>query len=509
VPARTLRLVARTLTVLTQQELEARLWEAANCLRGPVDAADFKAYVFPVLFFKWISDTWDLEHAQALSDFGPEASAEEEADYHRFVVPDGCHWADVRNTTRNIGVKLRRTLDRLEEANPDKLAGIFGDVAWGNKDRLPEHALINLIDTFDKTVLNRERVPGDMLGAAYEYLLREFADASGTMAGEFFTPRAVVHLLVDILDPQPGESCYDPACGSGGMLVETINAVRSAGGDTRTLRLYGQEVNLTTAAIARMNLYLHDLEDFRVARGDTFRDPKFLDGADLERFDVVIANPPFSLQGWGADTWANDPWQRAFCGVPPAKNGDFAWIQHMVSSMNQETGRVGVVMPFGVLFRGGAEAKIRQCIIESDRLEAVIGLAGNLFYSTSIPACLLIFRANKPSERKNTVLFVDGSARFTKGRNQNVMTGADMAAIADAYRTGQDPDGDAGVQVRLVDHAEIKDNGWDLNVTRYVAAAAVEGIDVPTALARLRRAQADLRAAEERLDERLKAAGYG
>lgn len=503
-----LYMAQKRMDVLTQTELESRLWEAANCLRGPVEHADFKAYVFPVLFFKWISDTWDAEHNDAVADFGDDITDEEEADYHRFVVPDGCHWADVRNTTKNIGVKLRKALDRLEAANPDKLAGVFGDVAWGNKDRLPEHALVNLIDTFDKTVLNRDRVPGDMLGAAYEYLLKQFADASGKKAGEFFTPRAVVHLLVDILDPQPGESCYDPACGSAGMLVETINAVRSRGGDTRTLRLYGQEVNLTTSAIARMNLYLHDLEDFHIARGDTLREPKFLNGAALEHFDVVIANPPFSLANWGADAWARDPWRRSVGGVPPAKNGDFAWIQHMVASMRPDTGRVGVVMPHGVLFRGAAEAKIRQHLIESDLLEAVIGLPPNLFYSTTIPACLLIFRATKPGARKGGVLFVDGAARFAKGKNQNVMSGDDMSSIAAAYRTGEDPDGEGGVQVRLVEQAEIEKNGWDLNVGRYLSASADEAVDVATALGELAGAQAALRDAEDALAERLKAAGY-
>lgn len=496
------------MTTITQSELEARLWEAANCLRGPVDPADFKSYVFPVLFFKWVSDTWNAEHSQAVDDFGPDLSAEEEADYHRFVVPDGCHWSDVRNTTKNVGVKLRNTLDRLEEANPDKLAAIFGDVAWGNKDRLPEHALINLIDVFDKLTLTRDRVPGDMLGAAYEYLLKQFADESGKKAGEFFTPRAVVHLLVQILSPQPGDSVYDGACGSGGMLVETINAVRSAGGDTRTLRLYGQEVNLTTSAIARMNLFLHDLEDFRIARGDTFRDPKFLAGDDLERFDVVIANPPFSLQNWGADGWATDPWRRAVGGVPPAKNGDFAWVQHMVASMRSDTGRAGVVMPHGVLFRGGAEAAIRQHLLQADLIEAVVGLPTNLFYSTTIPACLLIFRATKPQERKGGVLFVDGASRFAKSKNQNVMGDADMAAIAGAYQSGEDPDGEFGVKVRFVETAEIKNNSWDLNLGRYLRGATEEGVDVSTALTELAEAQQALRQAEAQLDLRLRAAGY-
>jgi type I restriction enzyme M protein len=248
---------------LTLQELESRLWEAANSLRGPVDPADFKAYVFPLLFFKWISDTWDLERARAVADFGEAVQAEVEADYHRFEVPHGCHWSDLRAVSTNVGVVLQRILDELAEANPHQLAGVFGDVAWANKERLPEPALLNLIDTFDGLTLNPEAVPHDMLGAAYEYLLKQFADASGQKAGEFFTPRPVVRLLVSLLDPQPGETVYDPACGSGGMLVETVAAVREHGGDPRTLRLFGQEVNLTTSAIARMNLYLHDVEDFR------------------------------------------------------------------------------------------------------------------------------------------------------------------------------------------------------------------------------------------------------
>lgn len=491
---------------VSQRELEGRLGEAANSLRGPVDPADFKAYVFPLLFFKWISDTWDWEHAQAVADFGAEVTVEEEADYHRFDIPDGCHWSDLQTTTNNVGVKLRRILDALELANPSKLAGIFGDVAWGNKERLPEPSLLNLVDTFDRLTLNPEAVPHDLLGAAYEYLLRQFADESGKKAGEFFTPRAVVRLLVKLLDPQPGETIHDPACGSGGMLVETIGEVRDHGGDVRTLRLCGQEVNLTTSAIARMNLYLHDIEDFQILRGDTLRDPKFRDrhGA-LSQFDVVIANPPFSLKNWGAEQWVADP--RAFCGVPPKKCADLAWVQHMVASMKPGTGRVGVVMPHGVLFRA-AEGAIRQCLVENDQLDAVIGLPSNLFYSTSIPACLLIFRASKPADRRGKLLIVDGSARFTKGRNQDQMSDDDIAAIVAGHHSGQDSDGQGGVQVRLVDHAEIKDNGWDLNLGRYVKAAAVAGMDVATALDQLAEAQDALRDAEERLAERLKAAGY-
>jgi type I restriction enzyme M protein len=492
---------------LTQQELEGRLWAAADSLRGPVDPADFKAYIFPLLFFKWISDTWDMEHWEAVDVYGVEVRDEEEADYHRFTIPDGCHWSDLRSTTSNVGVKLGLILDRLQSANPAKLAGIFGDVAWGNKERLPEASLLSLISAFNRLMLNPKAVPHDVLGAAYEYLLHQFADASGKKAGEFFTPRAVVRLLVSILEPQAGETIYDPACGSGGMLVEAIGEVRENGGDPRTLRLYGQEVNLTTAAIARMNLFLHEIEDFSILRGDTLRDPLFRTAAgDLQRFDVVIANPPFSLANWGADAWVGDV--RAFAGVPPAATGDLAWVQHMVYSMRAKTGRVGVVMPHGVLFRGGVEKQIRRKLIEADLLEAVIGLPPNLFYSTTIPACLLIFRSTKAVDRERAILFVDASKRFTKGRNQNAIAAADVAAIVTSYRrTARDVDGDLPGAL-LVPLEEITTNGWDLNIGRYIRGTAPESVDVPTALGELAAARAALRVAEETLAAKLAAAGY-
>jgi len=490
----------------TLVELERRLWEAANALRGPVDPADFKTYVFPMLFWKWISDSWDYERSLAIDEYGNDLEPEVEADYHRFNLPKGSHWRDVTTKTDNVGSKIATALGRIEQANPDSLAGIFGDAAWGNKERLPESALVALIDTFNGLTLNPEQVDHDVLGQAYEYLLKNFADESGKKAGEFFTPRQVVRLIVRMLDPQPGESIYDPACGSGGMLVETINSVRAHGGDTRTLRLYGQEVNLTTAAIAKMNLFLHEIEDFKIVRGDTLRSPglRRQDGT-MSQFDVVIANPPFSLSNWGADTWAADA--RSFCGVPPTKNGDFAWVQHMVSSMTEDRGRVGVVMPHGVLFRGGVEAKIRQCLIESDRLEAVVSLPTNLFYSTSIPACVLIFRAAKPAERRNQVLFVDGSTRFTKGRNQNQMRPADVDAIAAAYQNGEDSDGESEANVRLVPFDEIKANAFDLNIGRYLTTVAADTIDLATALANYQDARAKRIESEQALFKRLSAAG--
>lgn len=466
---------------ITQQELESRLWDAANALRGPVDPADFKTYVFPMLFWKWISDTWVYEQDAALDEYGDDLDEEIEADFHRFEMPEGTLWSEVTGTVVNLGAEIAKTFQRIEKVNPRSLAGVFGDASWGNKERIPESALLGLIKAFNRIRLDPSTVSHDLLGSGYEYLLKNFADESGKKAGEFFTPREVVNLLVGILQPEPGESVYDPTCGSGGMLVATINQLRESNKDHRTLRVYGQEINLTTASIARMNLFLHEIEDFSIKRGDTLRAPAFKDTAGAVRtFDAVIANPPFSLSNWGADRWAADP--RARFGLPPAKNGDFAFVQHMVSSMSPGTGRVGVVMPHGVLFRGGAEAKIRQRLVEKNLLEAVVGLPPNLFYSTSIPACLLIFRDQKPAERNEHVLFIDGSARFDKGKNRNLMSESDVKALIEAYRNGEDPADEGGAEVRLVPFEEIKSNGFDLNIGRYIKVAAEETADLGTAL---------------------------
>lgn len=494
---------------LTQQELEATLWAAANALRGPVDAGDYKAYVFPVFFFKWISDTYDYWHARAALDWGDELTDEIEAsDYQPFIVPVGCRWKDVHSAVVNVGVTLNTALQKIEQANPE-LVGVFGDINWANRIvylRGPSRISWTL-STASVSILTMSKET--CWGAAYEYLLREFAEASGRKAGEFFTPRHVVHLLVKILQPQSGDSIIDPACGSAGMLVETVNEVKSSGGDPRTLSLHGQEVNLTTSAIAKMNLYLHGLEDFSIKRGDTFSEPRFVSNGKLDAFDVVVANPPFSLQNWGASAWANDPYDRAFCGVPPAKNGDFAWVQHMISSMKEGTGRVGVVMPHGVLFRGGKEGAIRQCLLEKDLLEAVIGLPTNLFYSTSIPVCLLIFRAQKPAERQSKVLFVDASSRFKADTNQNTMSEDDIDTIYAAYTRGEDIAGeDEGLHLRLVDIHEIEENDFDLNIGRYIKTEVTAEIDVEAALASYKDARAELRLAERRLDEKLQAAGF-
>jgi type I restriction enzyme M protein len=495
--------------VYSQAELDRKLLDAANALRGPVDPADFKAYIFPLLFFKRISDTYRWERERALEEFDGDAELAALPDNYRFILPSGCTWEDVQKLEENIGAGLQRILDRIQEANPETLAGIFGGAQWANKETLPEHALENVLDVFASLELDPDSVSHDLLGNAYEYLLKNFADESGKKAGEFFTPRTVVRLMARILNPKEGESICDPACGSGGLLVESVNEVREARGDARTLRLYGQEVNQTTAAIARMNLYLHDIETFKIARGDTLREPKLLDGSGaLQRFDMIVANPPFSLKNWGRETWAEDPYGRSALGVPPAGYADFAFIEHMLATMSESSGRLAVVMPHGALFRGGVEKDIRRQTIESGTLDAVIGLAPNLFYNTTIPACILVCRSARAAEREGHVLFVDGSERFAKGRSQNELTDLDVEALIDAYRSGEDPDGAGGARVRAVPVADIEANGWDLNIGLYLQRELEEEVDVGVAISRYEEERLALRAAEDRLEAALREAGF-
>jgi type I restriction enzyme M protein len=492
----------------TQQDIESWLWEAANILRGPVDPANLRDFVFPLLFLKRLSDTWDEEQASAIEKFGEDIDEDTAADFHTFQIPKGCHWADLRRAAENHGVLIQNIMQKIEEANPTRLAQIFGNAPWADHDKMPPERLEKLVGHFSQRDLSPRQVSNDLLGGGYEYLLKRFSDESSTSAGQFFTPRAVVHLLVRILGPKPTDSIYDPTCGSAGMLIEAATEVKQSGGSVRQMRFYGQEVNQTSAAIGRMNLFIHEVEDAQIRREDTLNNPKFVDASGkLDQFDVVVANPPFSLKDWGAERWATDPHKRAIGGVPPKNNGDYAWVQHMITSMKTETGRVGVVMPHGVLFRSGAEASIRKHLIESDLLETVIGLAPNLFYGTTIPAGLMFFRATKEEKRKNHILFIDASKRFSKGKSQNFLTEQDVEDIFGVYQSIGETEKD-GISARLVSHQEIEENNWDLNIGRYLKADAAEVVDVGQALASFDRARAELAFAEKKLLDKLKAAGY-
>jgi len=493
---------------LTQQDIESWLWDSANILRGPVDPANLRDFVFPLLFLKRLSDAWDEEQDKAIQKFGSDIDDETAADFHTFQIPKGCHWADLRRAAENHGVLIQNIMQKIEEANPNQLAQIFGNAPWADHNKMPPERLEKLVSHFSQRDLSPSKVSNDLLGGGYEYLLKRFSDESSTSAGQFFTPRAVVHLLVRILGPQTTDSIYDPACGSAGMLIEAATEVKQSGGSVRQMRFYGQEVNQTSAAIGRMNLFIHEVEDAQIRREDTLQKPKFIDAkGKLDQFDLVVANPPFSLKDWGADKWATDPHKRAIGGVPPKNNGDYAWVQHMIASMKPETGRVGVVMPHGVLFRSGAEGAIRKHLIESDLLETIIGLAPNLFYGTSIPASLMFFRATKDKKRKKHILFIDASKRFDKGKAQNFLTDEDVEEIYAVYKSMGESEKE-NISARLVSHDEIEENNWDLNIGRYLKADAAEVVDVVEALASFDQARIQLAAAEKALLAKLKAAGY-
>ena len=447
-------------------QLESHLWESANILRGPVDAADFKTYVFPLLFFKRISDVHDEEYQAALTESGGDEEYAKFPQNYRFQIPEDCHWEDVRTVASNVGQALQRAMRGIEKANPETLYGIFGDASWTNKDRLPDSLLRDLIEHFSRIHLGNQAAQADILGQSYEYLIKKFADATNKKAGEFYTPRPVVRLMVNMLDPKEGESIYDPTCGTGGMLLEAVHHVKENHGDDRTLwgKLFGQEKNLTTSAIARMNLFLHGASDFQIVRGDTLRNPAFFAGDNLATFDCVIANPPFSLEKWGEEVWTSDPFGRNFAGMPPGKSGDYAWVQHMIKSMAPKTGRMAVVLPHGALFRMGKEGEIREKILGMDLLEAVIGLGPNLFYGTGLAACILIFRQRKKPDRKRKVLIVDASKEFKTGRAQNELLPEHVERIYQWYRKYQDVSGIA----RVVTLEEIASNDHNLNIPRYV-----------------------------------------
>ncbi len=483
------------------QDLQSHLWEAANILRGSaVDRTDWKGYILPLLFFKRICDVWDEETADAAETYG-DADPSQFPEVHRFQVAEGCHWRDIRETPANVGTALQHAMQEIERANPDTLYRVFGSADWGNKEKFTDELLKDMIEGFSSISLGNNAVDTDILGGAYEYLVGKFADVNRrNKAGEFYTPRSVVRMMVEILDPREGESIYDPACGTGGMLLAAIDHVKRNGGDPRTFfgKIYGQEKNLTTSSVARMNLVLHGIEDFQIAREDTLRDPAFTDGAGgLATFDCVIANPPFSLKEWGREVWENDPWGRAQYGLPPDSYGDYAFVQHMIASMAQSgSGRMAVVLPQGALFRKSAEGKIRKALLKEDLIEAVIGLAPNLFYGTGLAGCVVILRRKKPADRKNRVLIIDASSLFRKGRAQSFLDPEHGNLILKWFRDFADVEDRA----RVVSLDEIKEEDWTLNISRYVLPPIGEDIPpLPEAVAAFKEALSEARVAEEHL----------
>ncbi len=452
---------------ISQQQLESYLWGAATLLRGVIDAGDYKQFIFPLLFFKRLCDVYDEEFQQALDESEGDTGYASFAENHRFQIPPGAHWRDVRAAATNVGFAIQGAMRGIEKANQERLLGIFGDVPWTNKERLSDETLRDLIEHFSSLTLSVANVPEDELGQAYEYLIKKFADDSGHTAAEFYTNRTVVHLMTLMLDPRPGESVYDPTCGSGGMLLSAVAELRRQGKEYRTLKLYGQERNLMTSAIARMNLFLHGIEDFRVERGDTLAEPKFLAGDRLRRFDVVLANPPYSIKQWNRDAWTADPYGRNVYGVPPQGRADYAFFQHIISSLDPETGRCAILFPHGVLFRD-EEQQMRAKLVEADVLECVLGLGPNLFYNSPMEACVVVCRMHKPAERRGKVLFVNAVDEVTRERAQSFLKEAHIRRIVDAYHAFTDIPGFA----RAATLDDIRANQANLSIPLYVRPVA-------------------------------------
>jgi type I restriction enzyme M protein len=448
---------------MTQQQLEKYLWGAATLLRGTIDAGDYKQYIFPLLFFKRICDVYDEEYEFALRESDGDTEYASFAEHHHFQVPEGAHWNDVRETTVNVGMAIQHAMREIEKANPDTLYGVFGDASWTNKDRLSDETLSNLIEHFSQHKLNHANVPDDQLGNAYEYLIKEFADDSGHTAAEFYTNRTVVKLMTMIMDPQPGESVYDPTCGSGGLLLNCALHLKEEGKEYRTLKLYGQEINLITSAIARMNMFLHGIEEFHIVRGDTLAQPAFLENDELKKFNVILANPPYSIKAWDRKGFEHDPYGRNIWGTPPQGCADYAFQQHIHKSLNDKNGRFAILWPHGILFRD-MEAEMRKKMVEEDRIEAVIGLGPNLFYNSPMEAMVLVGNTNKPNERKGKILFINAKDDVIENKGQAHLNEEHINRI---YQTLKEFD-DKPQYSKVATIEDILVNGGNMNVSFYV-----------------------------------------
>lgn len=449
--------------MMTQQELEKYLWGAATTLRGTIDAGDYKQYIFPLMFFKRICDVYDEEFESAMAESDGDLEYAAFTENHHFQVPEGAHWNDVRETTTNIGLALQNAMRAIEKANPDTLEGIFGDASWTNKERLSDAMLTNLIEHYSEQTLNLKNVPDDKLGNAYEYLIKEFADDSGHTAAEFYTNRTVVKLMTMIMNPQPGESVYDPTCGSGGLLLNCALHLKDEGKEYRTLKLYGQEINLLTSAIARMNMFMHGIEEFDIVRGNTLSNPGLLENDELKKFNVILANPPYSIKSWDRKAFESDPHGRNVWGTPPQGCADYAFQQHIQKSLDLGNGRSISLWPHGILFRD-AETEMRRKMIEQDQVECVIGLGPNLFYNSPMEACLLITKANKEENKKDKILFINAVKEVRQDKNIGYLDQIHIDKIFNAYSKFESEENFAV----LVDKQQVLDKKSNMAINLYI-----------------------------------------
>ena len=444
---------------ISLDELKSFLWGAAIRLRGQIDAAGYKEYIFPLLFFKRISDVYDEQFAGFLAEGGAEYAGMQ-AEELAIRIPDGAHWDDVREVTENVGQRLVEAFIAIEQANPGEeadgriiggLDGIFGPKdGWTNKAKMPDHIITSLIEDFSRYNLSLASCPADEMGQAYEYLVGKFADDAGNTAQEFYTNRTVVDLMAEILQPKPGESIYDPTCGSGGMLVKCLDYLRKKGEPWQGVKVFGQEINALTSSIARMNLYLNGVEDFSIVREDTLAHPAFVDGSKLRKFDIVLANPPYSIKTWNRDAFINDNWGRNFLGTPPQGYADFAFIQHILKSMVDISGRCAILLPHGILNRI-VESNIREKLVRSDLIDCIISIGKNLFYNSPMEACILVCKTNKPKERQGNVLFINARDWLVKDNSGSFLSEENIQNIKKLYFECKNVPGRA----QIIDNKEI------------------------------------------------------
>lgn len=468
----------------TQKEIDTVLWSACDSFRGVVDASEYKNYILVILFLKYISDVW-AEHYDALRKElkDDDERIRRKLERERFKLPKDCSFYDIyeKRQKSNLGEIINHALEKIEDENKAKLSGVFRNIDFNSESALGQTKerntrLKNLLEDFSNPKLNlRPSKIGkkDVIGNAYEYLIARFAAGAGKKAGEFYTPSEVSELLAELLDPMPGERLYDPTSGSGSLLIKLGNKVKAKG--SNDFALYGQEANGSTWALAMMNMFLHGMDAAKIEWGDTIRNPKLLEKGKLMKFEVVAANPPFSLDKWGYEEAKaeSESYNRFHRGLPPATKGDFAFITHMIESTTIEKGRVGVIVPHGVLFRGASEGAIRTKLIEENLLDAVIGLPANLFYGTGIPTAILIFKRNR---KDKSVLFIDASREFQDLKNQNKLTKENIDKIVSTYRSRKTIE----KYSYLATYDEIKENEYNLNIPRYVDTfEEEEEVDIP------------------------------
>ncbi len=456
---------------ITQSELETYLWDSAVLLRTSIDAGAYKQYIFPLLFFKRICDVYDEECAKITEQYGDEADALEWEENHSFMVPKGAHWKDVRAVSQDLGKAIVKAFRAIEKKNSDKLQGIFGDASWTNKNRLPDRLLKDLIEHFSTKTLSLANCPEDELGNGYEYLIKKFADDSGHTAQEFYTNRTVVHLMTEMLKPESGESIYDPTCGSAGMLISSIAYLKSLGKEWRNVAVFGQEINSLTAAIGRMNLFLHGIEDFNIVNDDTLKSPGFTERGKLKQFNLVLANPPYSIKKWDRSAFESDKYGRNVLGTPPQGRADYAFFQHIIQSMDSKTGRCAILFPHGILTRND-EKEMRQKLVHMDIVECVIGIAKNLFFNSPMEACIVICRMNKPVAHRGRVLFINAKHDVVRKNAESYLSDEHIAHIADTYLHYEAVDGFSAIAT----NADIAENGYSLGIPLYVAGAQSETV---------------------------------